>query len=243
MARLNTNAELWKALTQFIVMIDSTATPLSTTLANAIAVGGTAANLTSATNASTDDYIRVGNDAIYEVAQLEGSTTAGTTKSGFAYAHAAGLAVVELRRIDAGDISDDGISVSSVADRERIDVSTQRHAYDWNVRHTDFEITANLENLSPENFMLVQGILDSSVTGAGTTADPDVSDWTPENFDSIDPIHFAARGTLGNGNTVEVQFWDCRVNPTATITLARGQDAPLQLVFNPRHVRWLNPVA
>ena len=244
MARTNTNAELFKALTQFGMMDDSTGSPVSTTLSAAEAVGQTAIGVAAITNGAAGDYVRIGDDANYEVAQIE-ATASGPTftmKSGIAYAHDAGEAVVELTRTDLGDLSDDGVSVEPVGDRERIDFATQRHYGDYNIRHTDFSVTVNLENLSPENMGTVMGIPDTNVTGAGTTADPHVTDWTPDNIDSIDPVHFWARGTLGNGQTVEVQFWDCRIDPSKTVTLARGQDAPMTLTMNTRHVRWLRNV-
>lgn len=244
MARLNTNAELWKALTQFGVNFDSTGSPLSTTLSAAEAVGQTTISVAAVTNGVAGDYVRIGDDANYEVAQIE-ATAAGPAfimKSPIAYAHDSGEAVVEINRTDLGDVSDDGVSVEAIADRERIDFATQRHFGDYNIRHTDFRITANLENLSPENMATVMGIADSKVLGAGTTADPSVTDWTPDDFDTIDPVNLWARGTLGNGQTVEVQFWDARIDPSVTMQLARGQDAPIQMTFNTRHVRWLRNV-
>lgn len=244
MTRLNTNAELWKALTQFGAMFASTSSPLTTTLSAAEAVGQTTISVAAVTNGVAGDYVRIGDDKNYEVAQLE-STASGPAfvlKTAIAYAHDSGEAVVELTRTDLGDISDDGVSVEPVGDRERIDAATQRHYLDYNIRHTDFRVTASLENLSPENIATVMGQPDSGVLGAGTTADPHVTDWTPDNMDTIDPVNFWSRGTLGNGQTVEVQFWDARIDPSKTIQLARGQDAPMQLAFNCRHVRWLRNV-
>ncbi len=244
MARLNTNAELWKAITQFGAMIDSTGTFLSTTLSAAEAVGQSAIGVAAVTNGVASDYVRIGDDDNYEVAQIE-ATAAGpsfTVKTPIAYAHDAAEAMIELQRIDLGDVSDDGLSVEPIVDRERIDFATRRHYGDYNIRHTDFRGTVNLENLSPENMAIVMGQPDSGVLGAGTTADPSVTDWTPDNFDTIDPIHFWGRGTLGNGQTVEVQMWDVRIDPSKTVQLARGQDAPMQLSFNPSHVRWLRNV-
>ncbi len=241
MTRLNTNAEIWKALTQFGFMDDTTGTALGTTLSAAEAVGQSTISMTAVTNGVAGDYVRIGDDANYEVAQIEATASgpAFVLKTPIAYSHDALESVVELTRTDLGDLSDDGIAIEVTGDRERIDFATQRHFGDWNIRHTDFRLTASLENMSPENMNTVLGIPDTSVLGAGTTADPYVSDWTPDNFDTIDPISFWARGTLGNGNTVEVQFWDARIDPSKTVTIARGTDAPVQIGFNCRHVRWL----
>lgn len=244
MTRLNTNAELWKALTQWGRMSDLTSTGLTTTLSAAEAVGQSTIGVAAVAGGAAADYVRIGDDKNYEVAQIEATASgpAFVMKTPIAYAHDSGEAVVELTRTDLGDISDDGVSVEPVGDRERVDFATQRHYGDYNIRHTDYRVTASLENMSPENIAAVMGIADANVLGAGTTADPHVTDWTPDNIDSIDPMHFWARGTLGNGQTVEVQFWDVRVDPSKTIQLARGQDAPMQLAFNSRHIRWLRNV-
>ena len=244
MTRLNTNAELWKNLTQFGAMFDSTSSPLNTTLSATEAVGQTELSVVAVANGVAGDYVRVGNDGNIEVAQIE-ATAAGPAfimKSSIAYAHSSGGLVKELTRTDLGDLSDDGMSVEVVGDRERIDLATQRHYGAYNMRHTDYRVTVNLENLSPENMAMAVGVPDSNVTGAGTTADPSVTDWTPDNIDSKDPISFWGRGALGNGEVVEVQFWDCRIDPSKTVQLARGQDAPMQMSFNARHVRWLRNV-
>ena len=243
MARLNTNAELWGALSQFGIMTDSTA-GVDTTLSSSAAEGATSLTPASVAGASTlGDYIRVGSRGNYEVAQIESaSTVAFTLKSKLAYDHSTGEAVHELDRTDLGDTSDDGVQVEVQADRTRIDSATQRHAYDWNINHTNYRCTVNLENLSPENFLTALGITDDNVHGAGTTADPYVSDWTPDDIDGMDPVHFWARGTRKNGDVVEVQFWNARIDPTKTMTFARGQDAPAALVFDCSHVRVLQPV-
>lgn len=245
MARSNTNAELWKALSQFGMMDDSTGSFLNTTISASAAEGASAVTPASTTNGSTGDYVRVGGHGNYEVAIVDALTTASayTLRSQLAYTHSSGEALVELTRTDLGDVNDDGVQWEVTADRTRVDAATQRHAYDHNINHTEYRITVSMENLSEENLLTSLGVPESNVHGAGTSADPTVADFTPADIDTIDPLHFWARGTLGNGNTIEVQFWDCRVDPTKTMTFARGQDAPAQLTFNARHVRWLNPVA
>jgi len=162
--------------------------------------------------------------------------------SKLAYAHAVSEVVRELDRTDLGDLSDDGVQDETAVDRTRIDAATKRHAYDYNINHSEYKVTVNLENLSNENVLTAFGIPETNVHGAGTTADPSVADVRPNDLDTISPVHFWARGTLGNGNIVEVQYFDCKIDPSKSITYARGQDAPLQVVFNAAHRRWINPV-
>jgi len=245
MARTNTNSELFKALSQFGMMDDSTAAGahVDTTLSAAYAAGVSTLKIASKTGATAGDYVRIGSAGIMEIAKIETASTSMVVRSLTAYAHASGEVVHEVTRTNLGDLSDDGVAVDVAADRTRIDAATRRHGYDYNINHTEYKVTVALENLSDQNVLTALGVPEANVTGAGTAADPYVADGTPNNLDTIEPVHFWARGTLGNGNTVEVQFWDCRIDPSKTMTFARGKDAPAQMVFNASHVRWLNPVA
>ena len=241
MARVNNNSELWAALSQFGYAYDSTKTAL--TMAKAAAAGATTIKLSAATGLSTagGDWLRVGDDSNYEMCKTEIATTSPTLVSGLAFAHSSAEVVHFLTRTNVGDVSDEGVSDEISADRTQINAATQRHAYDHHINHTNYRVTVNLENLSVENWAVTAGILESNITGAGTTADPHVVDFTPDDLDGYDPLFFWARGTLKNGNNVEIQWWDCRIDPTKTVTYARGQDAPLQLAFDCAHRRILYP--
>ena len=247
MARTNTNAELWAALSQFGYMDDSTgAGKISTTLGTSEAEGQTALTVVLVANSTiaAAKYVRVGASGNSEVAQVETATTVVITlKSQIAYGHASGEAVAELTRTNLGDTTDDGVQWEVVADRTRIDAATQRHAYGHHINHTEYRVTVSLENLSNENMAVMMGIPETANHGAGTTADPTIVDWTPDDIDTIDPLSFWARGTLKNGTLVEMQAWDCDIDPSKTFQIARGQDAPGQLVFNTRHIRWINPAS
>jgi len=244
MARTNTNSELWKALSQFGMMVESTAT-FDLEVSATSSVGQDSFTVVTSTAASTGSYVQIGVTGSYDVGKIEALSTADvgfTLHSDAAYTHSTGEHAIALSRTNLGDLSDDGVAFDVAADRTRIDAATRRHGYDYNINHTEYKVTVALENLSNENILASVGIADASVHGAGSTADPSVMDWTPASLDTQSPVHFWARGTLGNGNTVELQWWDCRVDPSKTITLARGKDAPAQLVFNAQHYRWINPV-
>ncbi len=245
MARSNSNAELWSALSQFGYMDDSTgAGHVDTTLGTSEAEGQSALTVATITTGNGGVYVRIGDSGNSEVGQVEtDSTVLLTLKSNIAYGHASGEAVVELTRTDLGDTTDDGVQWEVVADRTRIDAGTQRHAYAHHINHTEYRVTVALENLSNENMAVMMGIPETANHGAGTTADPDIVDWTPDDIDTIDPLSFWARGTLKNGTLVEMQAWDCDLDPSKTFQIARGQDAPGQIVFNTRHIRWINPAS
>lgn len=245
MARANNNSELWSHVSQFGYMPDSTS-GLDTNLGSSVTSGTSTGISIASSGGSTDDYVRIGNDGNYEVAQVTANTSDSIdVKSALAFNHANSTTekVKKVDRTDLGDISDDGIQWEVVADRTRIDAATQRHAYDHNINHTNYRVTVSLENLSDENWAVVMGIDEDNIHGAGTSSDPSVVDFTADDIDGIDPVHFWFQGALKNGDVVEIQCWDCRIDPSKTVTFARGQDAPAQIVFDAAHVRYLRPVS
>lgn len=241
MPRLNTNAELWSHLSTFYYYHDSTA-GVSTTIDAAVAVGGSTASVAASATGAVGAYCRLGPSGGADLVRIEsGSSIAFTALSQFAYAHSSGEALVQQIETDLGDLSDAGVNLEVQTDRTRIDAATQRHRYAWHVAHSDYVCTVQFENLSMENWLVSMGIDESNVHGAGSSGDPYVADWTPDDIDTLDPLHFAAEGARKDGTTVRVEFWDCDIDPGKTMALARGQDAPLQLAFSARHIRILEP--
>lgn len=243
MPRLNTAAEVWSRLTQFGYMYDSTVAGfVNTTLSSTVGTSGASLTVAAGSTAKDGSYIRIGPNGGASVAQIEsGTSVAFTLKSQIGEIHSTGEAVVELRRIDLGPTSDDGVSLEVQSERTTVNFGTQRHAGVHHVAHTDYQCQVGLEALSLENMMVSLGINENRVHGAGSTADPYVADWTPDNIDEVKPLHFWARGALHDGSVVEVQFWDCDFDPAKTMALARGRDAPLGFTFNARHIRILDP--
>ena len=243
MARLNTNAEIWGNLTLFGIMTDSTS-GLSVTATTTAAASGSTFGVSATATASTGAYIRVGPAGGAKVAQIEAGTTGAVTLvSQLGEAVSTGEAVVQLVRTDLGDIQDGGINNDIQADRNRIDAATKRHRYAWHIPHTDYVLSVGLLNLSWENLLVAMGIPEANVHGAGTAADPDVADWLPENIDTISPVHFYAQGSLKDGTTLEVQWWDCNFDPAKTFSMARGNEAPLEFAFSARMQRWIKPLS
>lgn len=244
MARKNTNAELFSHVTQFGYLADKStgAATFITTLATTAPAAGTSLTVAAASTiqATTGNLGYVGDAGNVEMFKLEAISTADvlTLVSGLAYDHSTGEAVKELTRTNMGDISDDGVQVEVSADRNAINVATERHTYHHHIAHTDYQVTVQLENLSDENLYVMMGIPEATA-GLGTAADPHVIDWMPDEIDTIDPLFFYMTGVLKGGDLVEIQFMDCRLDPTKTITFARGQDAPAQIVFNTRLHRFM----
>lgn len=243
MARLNTNAELWSHLSTFYLLKD-TSTGISTTIDAALSAGGSTGSIVLGSTAMVGNYARLGPSGGAEMLYIEaGSTIAFTARSLLAESHSSGEAFIELSQVDLGALSDAGLQPAVESDRTRIDVATQRHRYAWHIAHTDFVVTGGLENLSWENLLESCGISSTAIHGAGSAADPNVADWNPEDFDTIDPLHFAAEGALKDGTNVRVEFWDCDFDPGKALQLARGQDTPLGFAFSARRIRWLNPIS
>jgi hypothetical protein len=245
MARLNTNAEVWSVLTQFGVMRDSTGfTALALSTVDE-AAGSTAVTLSAAsTTLSTGDYIRIGPTGGAEIAKVSALSTDTITLSWpLGETKSAGTAVALVTRVDLGDLTDDGVALEIQTEFNTINAGTQRNAYVHHVAHTDAVANIGLENISWENLLASVGDLESNIAGSGTAANPTVVHWLPDNFDTVKPIAFWCRGALKDGTGVELIFHDCDIDPAKTMTLSRGQDAPLNLAVYPRFISWLKPLA
>jgi len=241
MSRKNNNAEIWAALSQFGYAYDSTAGSTALSITTATTVGQSALVLSSS-GQSTGQYYRVGEKGAFEIVEVETPATGGfTAHSKLAYVHSTGDACMLLLRTNLGDVSDEGLTDEIQADLTQINAATQLGAYDHHLNHTAFRASVSLENLSMENWAFTAGLLESGIHGSGTKADPTVVDFTPNNLNAYFPLFFYARGTLKDGTTAEVQWWDCVLDPTKTTTYARGQDAPLQLAWTAMHKRILHP--
>jgi hypothetical protein len=243
MPRLNTSDELWVAVSSAGFVTDETAgTPGSTTSDAVYSAGDTVLSVVSETNFATGDLVRLATGSSMEIAIVE-STAAGslTMESGIAFAHASGIVLVEQQRVDLGDISDDGVTRESSVERTEIRAATQAGTYATLVTNANARLGWNLLNHSLENVMFALGIDESNITGAGTAADPYISDINPDNFNELTNIAIYFAGSLRDGTTVEVQGWNCDFDPNATISYLRGQAVSIPFAADVQHIRYLMP--
>jgi len=227
-------------------MIDSTGG--STLVLATVAAAAGASALTVGTNSSlisTGTYVRIGPMGGAQLAFVTAVSTADvlTLRSQLAESVSTGETVREQARVVIGDTDDNGVQNNINTDITTINAATQRNAYAHFVAHTDMLVEVGIINISWENLLATVGDDEANISGAGTVADPTVAYWLPDNWDSVKPIHFWARGTLKDGTIVEVQFWDCDIDPAKSMALARGQEAPLGLSFFPRIEAWFKPAA
>ncbi len=245
MPRTNANGELWDALTEFGRLLDSTGGSTLATASAAAAAGASAVTAANSTVLSTGTYIRIGPMGGAQLAYINAISTMDvlTLRSELAEDVSTGETIRELERTILGDTDDNGVQSNVNADITSINAATQRNTYAHLVAHTDMLVEVGILNISWENLLATVGAPESNLSGAGTVADPTVAYWLPDNWDSVKPIHFWARGTLKDGTIVEVQFWDCDIDPAKSMALARGQEAPLGLSFFPRIEAWFKPAA
>lgn len=243
MARTNASGEIWDALTSFLRMIDSTGSPVSIVSTGGSSAGATSLGVTVSTGFSTGDYIRVGPVGGSQVAFVESVSTGGvlTLRSPLAESASSGEAVRVLSREVIGCPDDNGVQFDVNTDITTINAACQRNAYAHLIGHTDAQVSVGLLNISWENLLATVGVDEANLGGAGTVADPTVAYWLPDQFDSVKPLHFAARGTLKDGTIVEVQFWDCDIDPAKSMALGRGLEVPLGLTFFNRITAFFRP--
>jgi hypothetical protein len=246
MARANTSDELWVAVSSAGFITDETAgTPGNTTSDAAYSAGDSVLSVVSETNFSAGDVIRLATGNSMEIGIVE-TTGVGsiTVESNIAFAHASGIAVVEQKRVDLGDISDDGVTRESSVERTEIRAATQAGTYATLVTNANARLGWNLLNHSEENVLFALGIdeaLSARLHGAGTAVDPTVADLDPDNFNELTNIAVYFAGSLRDGSTIEVQGWNCDFDPNATISYLRGQAVSIPFAADVQHIRYLNP--
>lgn len=245
MPRTNANGELWDALDEFGRIIDSTGGSSGITTASTAAKGATSLTVSASSGLSTGTYIRIGPTGGAQLAYIESISTADvlTLRSQLAEAVSTGETVFEQARTILGCTTDAGVQTNINTDITTVNSACQRNAYAHLLAHTDAVVEVGILNISWENLLATVGVAESNLSGAGTVADPTVAYWLPDEWDSVKPIHFWARGTLKDGTIVEVQFWDCDIDPKKSLAFARGQEAPLGLTFFPRVEAWFKPAA
>lgn len=198
----------------------------TTTLDGAVAKGASIITLTSATNFSVGDTVRVGSGSQTELVTLAAgqvSPAFGTTEP-IAKAHLTGEAVVEQAAYDMGDITDGGVDSAIAREQSDVTVATRRLIYTILRGYGDLEAGFTLPGLSMENLAFALGIPISAIVGTGVSSvDPkslvtDLNDISTEQNASLVCI-----GVLMDGTPVRVELWGADPDYTGlSINLRRG---------------------
>lgn len=198
----------------------------STVLLAAAAKGASIISLTSGTNFTVGDTVRVGSGSQTELVVL----TAGQVSPLFATAeplgraHAIGEAVVEQAGYDVGDITDAGVDVQLSRETSDVTVATRRLNYAILLGYGSLEAGFTLPGLTMENIALALGMPLSSVsgTGASSTAPKHIAtDFTDISGESNTSM--VCTGVLMDGTPVRVELWGIDPDYTGfSVNLRRG---------------------
>jgi hypothetical protein len=207
----------------------------STTLNGAVAKGASVITLTSATNFSIGDTIRVGSGSQTELVVL----VAGQTSPSFATAeplgkaHLTGEVAVEQTAYDLGDITDAGVDAAVSREQSDVVVATRRLVYTILRGYGDIDAGFTLPGLSIENLAFALGIPITAVVGTGVSSvDPKSLVTDLNNISTEQNTSLICLGVMMDGTPVRVELWGADPDYTAlSINLRRGSLAGVPARF------------
>lgn len=244
MARLNTNEELWVAVSEVGVLRDGGTG--AGTLASAASNGDGSVTLDTGEGSAyaANDYIRIGSGNTTEVWQVESvATDTVTIRGSIVFEHAAGTVHNEQVKTNLGDISEDGVTRETTSDRQEFRVATQAGVYATLLVSSGLRLSWNLVNHSLENVLASLGVPESVLAGTGTAADPYTAPIDPDTFDTVtgESLYFA--GSLEDGTTIEIRGCNAQYDANQTMTYARGNPALLPMLADVSLLIYLSPAA
>lgn len=205
-----------------------------------------------------DDLVIIGRGNTLEVGQVA-SVQAGvsiTMKNELKFTHASGEDVKEGKRIDLGDVQEDGVSEELTLGVNVHRAGTKHGPWDATPGDHESEIVAQILNATLDNMGRALGLdVDGSDGGGlGTAAEPWYLDADPERvIRALKDSAEMARGripavyVLGeyqhSGEQFELQYWSCLpAGGDYGMTFVKGTPAVVQFRFfyfsNARRLRW-----
>ena len=243
MARINTNAEVFKQLTAVGIFRDNPATAAGdTTIDTAVAAGDVVIPVASETAFALNDIVRIGSgDTLEDNIVL--STAAGelTLKMPVAYDHAVGEVVHERVRITVGAPDENGITVRTNAELQEVATAISLKPYLRQVIGMTSELEWSLLNFSLENLAAAAGIPETAITGAGTSTSPQSLVVLDTVVTSDENVTMWAQGLRQDDTTYEVHGWSVEMDPSQEVNLRAGQPALIRMNGSAKGVRWMSP--
>lgn len=232
MARLNKKAELWSLLSDVGVMRDATVGAASTTLSSGIAQGATTLPVAAIAGFNDQDYIRISANETVEVNQINGAPAGGNivVKYNVSQAYATGTAVVREVQTSLGHCSDKGVNLDIKGDHNVVKAVTRRLALAYLIGHVEIEADWELIGYNLENLATSLGMLETDITGAGTSGNPFRLVTNPDLYDEQNDLTFYFQGLRKDATIVFGMLWGCEVDFTAAQTaFQRGKEAILPM--------------
>lgn len=241
MARLNTNEELWVAVSTFGIIRDAAAGG-STTLSAAASATDTTLTVADETGFAAGDYLRVSGGSGMEIHRIESATTGSITlKDQLVFDHLNGAAVEEVTKVDIGDITDDGVTRDTEVETSEVRAATQAGTYATLVTNVNGRVSANLLCHSLENVLLSLGIDEANIRGTGTAGDPYIADLTFNDIGTLANHACYFNGALNDGTTVEIHGWGVEFESNQSVTYIRGGTVSLPCAMKVSHLRYYVP--
>lgn len=217
---------LFKSLTSALLCRDMAAGGGNTTLLAAAAKGASIISLTSGTNFSVGDTVRVGTGSALELVTLAAGQISPlfATQEPLAKAHAIGEAVVEQSAYDLGDITDAGVIVDPTRATTDINVATKRLVFGIILGYGEVTAAFTLPTLTLENIAFALGIPLSKVVGTGAssiTPKHMITDLTDIALETN--ISLVCTGVLMDGTPCRAELWGAEPDYTGfSVNLRRG---------------------
>ena len=211
MPRLNNGQQVLAKIEKMYRFAAPLVSPVATTLSAAADAGDDEIALTSETGLADNDHLLIAGDEM-EVATIAdlAADPNPTLLVPLAFAAASGSAVVKAARTDLGYIEDGGVSVNGSTSKVAIGAANARGAIAYiDGDGAELDVSFGLRESSLDNVLLAFGIDDSTLRGAGTTADPYLAVIGRDSIGSM--ANYLLRGTFRqvNNKLVVVDFHNC----------------------------------
>lgn len=238
MARLNTSAELWDAVSEVGYFNDTAGG--STTVDASSPADAPTLNVASETGYVAGEFGRVGSGETLEVFEVE-AVAAGiiTTKTNLAYTHAVNEVVEKQVKVIMGHISEGGVQANVAEDVFEISAATSALVLARRTTRVTQTISWASILFSLENLAVAFGIAETRVSGAGTAADPSVFRTIAADFNTLKNTSLYFLGALEDGSTFEIRGWNARYDLNKTSTFARNAVAEIPTGADVKTIEYL----
>jgi hypothetical protein len=234
MSRLNKKGELYASITSIKALRDATGTFGSTTVNAALAVGAASMTVAAITNFAVGQEIRVGRGEETEYLRIHSATAPTGTTITFdpatlpQYAHAVGDAVVQLAATDLGHVEEGGVDLDMAGNVEDVNSATQRILLGQLAGYESINMSFGLLGYNVENLAFALGMNEAThIFGTGGATAPRTLTIDYARAREQNDIILQLLGARKDGVAVRLTAMACELDPSTSLTLARGSKAPI----------------
>jgi hypothetical protein len=239
MPRLNSGQELFRRLDSIRIYRIQTTSPGDTTLTTALTTSVTVATIAATTSFATSDFVMIIGSGGVELNRLGTAlSTAQTLTRRVGIPQNAGARFVEATETDLGFIDDGGLVISPSQSLTPINSALSALPVQYISGIGEISATFNLMGFNVQTLHTIMGITESEV-GAGSAADPFQGFVLGSQMGSQTTQCIRATGSRYDGQTIEVDLLDARVEVQGQITMNRQAPAlmPMAVKFSAMAIR------